>query len=213
MTHNGLMAVLLLVMMASNVLLSLGLIVFALRSRRSSGLQRARVLSSALAVAGGALLVTVAARLGARLVTVGVLPQSFKWLFETWWYLVVSALTSVLLVGGVWLAARLIARLGEVELALATLVEQLPHEAKGSTADLTPREREVLTVMAAGSLSDGDIAAELFISPRTSATHVRNIMKKTDLHNRRELMLLGRHLLAAVGGQDPVRARRDRTGA
>jgi DNA-binding CsgD family transcriptional regulator len=198
----------LLVLMVANVLLSVGLITVALRSRRASNVPRTRLLCSALAVAGGALFVTTAARLAARLVRIDVLPPSFEWLFDAWWYVVISTLTTILLVGGVWLAARVIAQLERVETALATLVDRLPHEARHSAADLTPREREVLAVMAAGSLGDGDIAGQLFISPSTAATHVRNIMKKADLHNRRELMLLGRHLLGPQGLQDAARAKR-----
>lgn len=206
------MSVLLLVLMVSNVVLSVGLILMGVRSRRSSAVQRTRVLSSALAVAGGALLVTVAARLASRLVNIDVLPQSFDWLFEPWWYVVVSILTTVQLIGGVWLVARVIAQLEQVETALATLVGRLPNEARGSAADLTPREREVLAVMATGSLGDGEIATQLFISPRTAATHVRNIMKKADLHNRRELMLLGRHLLEPeTGSHEGRRAWSTRT--
>jgi DNA-binding CsgD family transcriptional regulator len=198
----------LLVLMVANVLLSVGLITVALRSRRASNVPRTRLLCSALAVAGGALFVTTAARLAARLVRIDVLPASFEWLFDAWWYVVISTLTTILLVGGVWLAARVIAQLERVETALATLVDRLPHEARRSAADLTPREREVLAVMAAGSLGDGDIAGQLFISPSTAATHVRNIMKKADLHNRRELMLLGRHLLGPRGLQDAARVKR-----
>jgi DNA-binding CsgD family transcriptional regulator len=202
----------LLALLIANVLLSVGLIVVALRSRRASSVPRTRLLCSALAVAGGALFVTVAARLGSRLVKIDVLPDSFAWLFEPWWYVVISSLTTILLVGGVWLAARVIAQLERVETALATLVDRLPHEARGSAADLTPRERDVLTVMAGGSLGDSDIAVELFISPSTAATHVRNIMKKADLHNRRELMLLGRHLLGPAAAEHDVRASGRLTG-
>ncbi len=202
----------LLVLLIANVLLSVGLITVALRSRRASTVPRTRLLCSALAVAGGALLVTAAARLAARLVKIDVLPASFNWLFDAWWYVVISTLTTILLVGGVWLAARVIAQLERVETALATLVERLPHESRGSTAALTPREREVLTVLAGGSLGDGDIARELFISPSTAATHVRNIMKKADLHNRRELMLLGRHLGPQPGDHDVPRPSSRLTG-
>jgi len=206
------MTAFLLVLLIANVLLSVGLIAVALRSRRASTVPRTRLLCSALAVAGGALLVTVAARLAARLVKIDVLPPSFDWLFDAWWYVVISSLTTILLVGGVWLAARVIAQLERVETALATLVDRLPHEARGSAADLTRREREVLTIMAGGNLADGEIAGELYISPSTAATHVRNIMRKADLHNRRELMLLGRHLGPRSGDDDVHRPSSRLTG-
>jgi non-specific serine/threonine protein kinase len=48
---------------------------------------------------------------------------------------------------------------------------------------LTPREREVLTLLARG-LSDKEIADGLFISPRTAMTHVGNILAKLGVNKR-----------------------------
>jgi len=42
---------------------------------------------------------------------------------------------------------------------------------------LTPREREVLTLMAQG-MSNGEIASALFISEHTVKNHVSNIYRK-----------------------------------
>ncbi|HAL46385.1 MAG: alpha/beta fold hydrolase [SAR202 cluster bacterium] len=52
-------------------------------------------------------------------------------------------------------------------------------------ADLTPREVEVLRLLAAGQ-TNRDIAAELFITTNTVANHVKNILSKTDSANRTE---------------------------
>jgi DNA-binding NarL/FixJ family response regulator len=57
-------------------------------------------------------------------------------------------------------------------------VAQLPD-------DLSPREAEVLTLVAAGR-SNREIAAALFISPNTAANHVRAILQKTGSANRTE---------------------------
>jgi DNA-binding NarL/FixJ family response regulator len=46
--------------------------------------------------------------------------------------------------------------------------------------DLTPREREVLALMAEGR-SNGAISAKLFLSPKTIETHVRSIFLKLRL--------------------------------
>jgi DNA-binding NarL/FixJ family response regulator len=46
--------------------------------------------------------------------------------------------------------------------------------------DLTPREREVLALMAEG-LTDRGIAARLFVTPKTVETHVRHIFAKLSL--------------------------------
>ena len=51
--------------------------------------------------------------------------------------------------------------------------------------ELSQREMEVLRLLAAGK-SNRDIADALFISLNTVATHVRNILTKTDCANRTE---------------------------
>jgi DNA-binding NarL/FixJ family response regulator len=51
--------------------------------------------------------------------------------------------------------------------------------------DLSPREIEVLRLIAAGK-SNREIADTLFISLNTVATHVRNILTKTGCANRTE---------------------------
>lgn len=53
--------------------------------------------------------------------------------------------------------------------------------------DLTPREQEILRLLAQGSTVK-DIAEKLFISPKTVTNHRANIMTKLDLHNTVELV-------------------------
>lgn len=54
---------------------------------------------------------------------------------------------------------------------------------------LTEREREVLTLVAAG-LSNDEIARELTLSPATAKTHVSRIMTKTGTRDRAQLVVL-----------------------
>ena len=53
---------------------------------------------------------------------------------------------------------------------------------------LTAREREVLALVARGS-SNGEIAAELYISPATAKTHVSRIMMKLGARDRAQLVV------------------------
>ena len=49
--------------------------------------------------------------------------------------------------------------------------------------DLTPREAEVLKLLAAG-LSNGEIARDLFISEHTVKTHINHLFGKTNSRDR-----------------------------
>ncbi|MGD0066989.1 MAG: helix-turn-helix transcriptional regulator, partial [Streptosporangiaceae bacterium] len=60
-----------------------------------------------------------------------------------------------------------------------------PGSAPGQVRGLTGRELEVLRLVAAGR-SNREIAAALFISPKTASVHVSNILGKLDVTSRGE---------------------------
>lgn len=64
---------------------------------------------------------------------------------------------------------------------------------RGPEADLTPRERTVLGLLAQG-IRIADIAAELGISPHTAGDHVKNIYRKLNISSRAEAALRARRL-------------------
>jgi DNA-binding NarL/FixJ family response regulator len=67
--------------------------------------------------------------------------------------------------------------------------------------DLTPREHEVLTLLAQG-FDQNQIAARLFISEKTVETHIQRVLAKLDVHSRaqavatahREGLVAARHV-------------------
>jgi two-component system nitrate/nitrite response regulator NarL len=82
-------------------------------------------------------------------------------------------------------------------------------------AELTPREREVLSLLAAGR-SSAQIARELVISPRTLGTHVQHILSKLGVHNRTQAVALAHRAgfgtpevqaHALVAGEEPERSQ------
>lgn len=62
---------------------------------------------------------------------------------------------------------------------------ELPPIADDRLAQLTPREREVLVLLASGA-SNSSIAATLVVSQATVKTHVRGVLRKLDVANRTE---------------------------
>lgn len=64
---------------------------------------------------------------------------------------------------------------------------------------LTPREREVLVLVAEG-LANAEIAAGLTISPHTAKTHVNRIMAKVGARDRAQLVILAYETGLVVAG-------------
>lgn len=94
-------------------------------------------------------------------------------------------------------AGALLSRWGGWRVALLAQVRErlgLPphagHRAATGAAALTPREREVALLVADG-LTNVELARRLYISPRTAAVHVGNILRKLGLSSRAQV---GQHL-------------------
>ena len=98
-----------------------------------------------------------------------------------------------------------------------SLVEELLEApaTRDPLAELTPREREVLALMAQGR-TDRGIAEELFVTRKTVEAHVRSILAKLDLptdarENRRVHAVLA--FLQAGGRREPLAGLRTTDGA
>jgi DNA-binding NarL/FixJ family response regulator len=75
----------------------------------------------------------------------------------------------------------------ELGLAMLEKVLAAPTEAETRPTGLSPREQEVLQLVAEG-LTTAQIAEKLFTSPRTVETHRQNIMEKTGTKNTAALV-------------------------
>ena len=72
--------------------------------------------------------------------------------------------------------------------------------AGAALAELTPREREILTLVGLG-LSNDEIAGQLFISPATAKTHVNRTMTKLGVRDRPQLVIVAYESGLVVPGE------------
>lgn len=71
----------------------------------------------------------------------------------------------------------------------AELIATNEAKSPGRASALTPREREVVRQVALGARTR-QIAADLYLSPATVRSHVRNAMVKTNAHTRAQLVAI-----------------------
>ena len=96
------------------------------------------------------------------------------------------------------------------------LIERFARESASATDrspvvlpdDVTPREREVLALVAAGH-TNAEIAAQLCISIGTAKTHVARLLSKLDARDRVQLVILA-HGLAPASSSRAGDGRSDR---
>jgi len=73
------------------------------------------------------------------------------------------------------------------ERAIEAYIERAKQASSDPYDTLTPREREILQLLAEG-FTNAEVAGRLSISPRTVETHRANLMTKLGLHNHTELV-------------------------
>ncbi len=101
-------------------------------------------------------------------------------------------------------AGEMVLPSGQLSQILSALQEQKrgASEADRRLGDLTSREIQVLQAMADGKATP-DVARELFISPSTVQTHVKNILSKLGAHSKLEAVTFAvRHGLIRIGHPD-----------
>jgi filamentous hemagglutinin family protein len=77
--------------------------------------------------------------------------------------------------------------------------ERIESEAEELIDALTPRERQVLALLASGR-SSKQAARELVISPRTLGTHMQHILGKLGVHSRTQAVVIANRAGLVTGG-------------
>lgn len=79
-------------------------------------------------------------------------------------------------------------------------VRRVTRSRERSISDLTPREREVLRLLALGN-GTGALALSLGVSYSTARTHIQNVLAKLEVHSRLEAVALLHQQAGAVGSR------------
>jgi len=151
---------------------------------------RARTQAYLLTLVCVAFVVASTQRIGLQLVELGVLSVGTRESLVTFVQLVSGLGALFAIVPALWMLSRLTTMFAKSDRFVSVLTDRVNLDSSVSDAGLTIREIDVLESIAQGVLTDADLADVLYISPATAATHVRNIMKKTGVSRRHELMLL-----------------------
>jgi DNA-binding NarL/FixJ family response regulator len=116
------------------------------------------------------------------------------------------ALAGARRIGAAWLVDELEGLIARARLTLepngagATAAERAPAQDDGDLDPfgLTPRERQVLTLVARGA-TNREIGGELFMAEKTASVHVSRILAKLDVRSRTEAAAVAHRLGLAAG--------------
>lgn len=123
----------------------------------------------------------------------------FRWIIIEHSMAIYGGLVAVVFAGtGLWLGLRLTRPtpevvVREVEVLVPAPVEFVRDEARVEALGLTPRELEILDLMAAG-LSNQEIAERLFVSVNTVKTHSSRVFEKLEVRRRTQAVQQGKAL-------------------
>ena len=184
------MGVFLFIVIAANVGVFAGLAVWAARSALREPPGRIRVLTWAFAAVSLAFVLGAVTRAVAVAVRQGWLSGRVGDFLVGDWHLVQALMATGIGIAGVVLVRKYASQVRAADRIAAKVSDHLLAGGSIEQFGLTNRELEVLAVIASGSTSDSQIADQLFISPATAGTHVKNILRKTGTKSRRELVFL-----------------------
>lgn len=184
------LADLIFLIVVGNVILFGGLTVWGLRRALREISPRIRTLAWALVAVSVAFVLFSLTRLALIAIGLGWIPGRLGEFLESGWVLVQSLLALGIGLFAVVVIRRAAKSLREADRIVSVLSDRLLGETSLEDFGFTSRELEVLEVIAQGTMSDREISDVLYISPATAATHVRNILKKSGVRSRRELVLL-----------------------
>lgn len=184
------MGLVLFVLITVNLLLFAGLTAWAWHYAAKETSPRLRTLSRALGVVSLAFVLGAATRLAGVAVELGWLPGRVADFILSDWHFFQSLAAFALGIGAIAVVRRVGRQMRTADRIASAVSEHVLGGADLERFGLTPREMQVVKTIAAGHVSDVEIAESLYIAPTTAGTHVKNILRKTGMKSRRDLALL-----------------------
>jgi DNA-binding CsgD family transcriptional regulator len=121
----------------------------------------------------------------------------YRWLVVEHSVEIYGGLVALVFAGfGIWLGLRLTRRSETVVVREVTVVapaDFVRDQQKVASLGITPRELEILELIAAG-LSNKEIAAKVFVSENTVKTHLNRLFDKLGARRRTQAVQLGKEL-------------------
>lgn len=140
-----------------------------------------------IALACGALVLGSLQRLILQAVSVGWLPTSAAEAATGDLQIIQSLVILILIVAAFVTLKKLADSMNASERLTVSLLDRVRHVDPVSL-HLTNRESEVLALIGEGATTDSELSAELHISASTVQSHVKSLLKKTELKRRNDLV-------------------------
>lgn len=140
-----------------------------------------------IALVCGALVVGSFQRIAIQVVAVGWLPESVGEAFTSDLQLIQSLVVLIFVLAAFVTMRRLADMMKNSERLTVSLLDRVRH-VDPESLHLTNRESEVLALIGEGVTTDSRLAAELHISTSTVQSHVKSLLRKTDLNSRMDLV-------------------------
>lgn len=176
-------------LVAVNTLAFVTIAILSVRAMSQESSNRVRRLWLLVSLVSGALVIGSIQRLVLQATVMGWLPGTDTVSVVEEWQLLQSSIVVVLAIAAFLTIRQLASTMAASERIAGSILDRVGH-VDVSTLDLTRRETEVLSAIGSGLLTDSELAEELHISVNTVQTHVKRLLRKTDLNRRQDLMAI-----------------------
>lgn len=174
-------------LVAINAILFLVLTSWSLRLWRRELSGRTRLLWLTVALVSGALVFGAMQRLLLQAALLDWIDVSATEALLVEWQFIQSLVVGVLAVTAFVSMRRVAASMVVSERVAGSILDRVSH-VDTSSLQLSKREVEVLVMIGSGRITDAELSESLHISASTVQTHIQNLLRKTGLKSRQDLI-------------------------